>query len=81
MGAVMADVACFCGSLYSFDSGSGACPRCGEVATITTAATAASAKRSPERQPAAAGPVTTRTPDSRPLSVAGLRPWLTAQLP
>jgi hypothetical protein len=77
----MADVACFCGCLYSFDGGSGACPRCDQVATVTTAATAASAERSPERQPAAARTVTTRTPASLQLSVVALRPWLTAQLP
>jgi acyl-CoA synthetase (AMP-forming)/AMP-acid ligase II len=31
----MAEVACFCGCLYSFDGGAGACPRCGECATVT----------------------------------------------
>jgi hypothetical protein len=31
----MADVACFCGYLFSFDGGAGACPRCGEVAGVT----------------------------------------------
>lgn len=38
----MADVACFCGCLYSFGGGAGACPRCGEIATIMSAAAAAS---------------------------------------
>jgi uncharacterized Zn finger protein (UPF0148 family) len=33
---MMADVACFCGCLYSFDGGAGACPRCGEYATVST---------------------------------------------
>ncbi len=33
---MMADVACFCGSLYSFEGSQGACPKCGEIATLTT---------------------------------------------
>jgi hypothetical protein len=33
----MTDVACFCGCLYSFDSGGGACPDCGEYAAVTVA--------------------------------------------
>jgi hypothetical protein len=32
----MAEVACFCGCLYSFDGDAGACPRCGECATVAT---------------------------------------------
>jgi hypothetical protein len=32
---VMTDVACFCGRLFSFDGGAAACPRCGEVASVT----------------------------------------------
>lgn len=32
---MMAEVACFCGCLYSFDGGAGACPECGEYATVT----------------------------------------------
>jgi hypothetical protein len=35
---MMTDVACFCGCLYSFDGDAGACPRCGEVTTVRTAA-------------------------------------------
>ena len=35
---MMADVACFCGCLYSFDGGGGACPQCGEYASLTTGA-------------------------------------------
>jgi hypothetical protein len=31
----MAQVACFCGSSFSFDGGAGACPKCGEVASLT----------------------------------------------
>lgn len=30
----MVDVACFCGCCYSFDSGAGACPQCGEYAMV-----------------------------------------------
>jgi hypothetical protein len=30
----MADVACFCGCLYSFDSGAAACPGCGRYAAV-----------------------------------------------
>ena len=33
---MMADVACFCGCLYSFDGGGGACPKCGEYVSLTT---------------------------------------------
>lgn len=33
----MTDVACFCGCLYSFDGGAGACPTCGEYAIVRTA--------------------------------------------
>ena len=32
---MMAEVACFCGCLYSFDGGGGACPKCGEYASVT----------------------------------------------
>ena len=31
----MADVACFCGCEFSFEGGAMACPRCGEVASVT----------------------------------------------
>jgi hypothetical protein len=31
----MTDVACFCGCFFSFDGGAGACPKCGEVASVT----------------------------------------------
>jgi hypothetical protein len=33
---VMADVACFCGCLYSFGGDGGACPQCGEYVSLTT---------------------------------------------
>ena len=32
---MMTDVACFCGCSFSFDGGAGACPKCGEVASVT----------------------------------------------
>ena len=35
---MMADVACFCGCLYSFEGGGGACPKCGEYVSLTTGA-------------------------------------------
>jgi hypothetical protein len=31
----MAEVACFCGCLFSFDGRAGVCPRCGKVAGVT----------------------------------------------
>jgi hypothetical protein len=33
----MAKVACFCGCCFSFAGTVGACPECGEAATLTTA--------------------------------------------
>jgi hypothetical protein len=33
---MMTDVAYFCGCLYSFDDGVGACPGCGECAAVWT---------------------------------------------
>jgi hypothetical protein len=32
---MMTDVACFCGCCFSFDGGAAACPRCGEIASVT----------------------------------------------
>jgi hypothetical protein len=32
----MAEVACYCGCSYSFNGDAGACPHCGEVATLQT---------------------------------------------
>ena len=46
---MMADVACFCGCLFSFNDGAGACPTCGKVASVT-------AGPAPERPATAAGP-------------------------
>jgi hypothetical protein len=31
----MTHVACFCGCLFSFNDGAGACPKCGRVASVT----------------------------------------------
>jgi hypothetical protein len=31
----MTDVACFCDCFFSFDGDAGACPKCGEVASVT----------------------------------------------
>jgi hypothetical protein len=31
----MTEVACFCGCCFSFDGGAGACPACGEGASVT----------------------------------------------
>jgi hypothetical protein len=33
---MMADVACFCGCFCSFDGAKGACPQCGEIASVAT---------------------------------------------
>ena len=30
----MTDVACFCNCFFSFEGGAGACPKCGEVASV-----------------------------------------------
>jgi ubiquinone/menaquinone biosynthesis C-methylase UbiE len=43
---MMADVACFCGCCFSFDSGAAACPRCGEVASVTSGLAPGDAGRS-----------------------------------
>ena len=42
----MTDVACFCGCCFSFDGGAAACPRCGEVASVTASLTPGDAGRS-----------------------------------
>ena len=36
---MMADVACFCGCFYSFDGAGGACPTCGEYASVAAGPT------------------------------------------
>ncbi len=35
----MTNVACFCGSVYSFSGDIGACPECGEYASFTRVST------------------------------------------
>ena len=51
---MMADVACFCGCVYSFDGHAGACPGCGEVATLTVARASAGTERGQQEQPSPA---------------------------
>ncbi len=48
---MMADVACFCGCVYSFDGHAGACPGCGEVATLTVGRAPAGTERGQHEQP------------------------------
>ena len=50
----MADVACFCGCVYFFDGDAGACPGCGEVATLTVGTPAVGAERGRLEQPSPA---------------------------
>lgn len=59
----MTDVACFCGRLYSFDGGAGACPRCGEVATVSTRSAFMSTDRGHQHAPAE--PATSRNGQNR----------------
>ena len=51
---MMADVACFCGCVYSFDGHAGACPGCGEVATLTVGRASADTERGQQEQPSPA---------------------------
>jgi hypothetical protein len=51
---MMADVACFCGCVYSFDGHAGACPGCGEVATLTVGRASAGTERGQQEQPSRA---------------------------
>jgi hypothetical protein len=55
---MMTDVACFCGCCFSFDGGAAACPRCGEVASVTAGLALEDAGRS---QPKIPVPVTNGT--------------------
>jgi hypothetical protein len=52
---MMTDVACFCGCCYSFAGGAGACPRCGEVASVTAGLAYETTGGSEQEQPAFAG--------------------------
>jgi hypothetical protein len=47
----MTGVACFCGCCFSFDGGAAACPRCGEVATVTGSLALEDAGRSRPKNP------------------------------
>jgi hypothetical protein len=49
--SMMTDVACFCGCCFSFDGGAAACPRCGEVASVTAGLALEDAGRSQPRIP------------------------------
>jgi len=51
---MMADVACFCGCVYSFDGHAGACPGCGEVATLTVGRASVGTERGLQEQPSPA---------------------------
>jgi hypothetical protein len=51
---MMADVACFCGCFYSFDGHAGACPGCGEVATVTVGRASVGTERGQQEQPSPA---------------------------
>jgi hypothetical protein len=47
----MIEVACFCGCCFSFDGDAAACPRCGEVASVTGGPALEAARRSEPRIP------------------------------
>src|SRR5580693_975159 len=51
---MMADVACFCGCVYSFDGHAGLCPGCGEVATLTVGRASVGTERGQQEQPSPA---------------------------
>jgi hypothetical protein len=51
---MMADVACFCGCVYSFDGHAGPCPGCGEVATLTVGRASVGTERGQQEQPSPA---------------------------
>jgi hypothetical protein len=51
---MMADVACFCGCVYSFDGYAGACPGCGEVATLTVGRAFVGTEHGQQEQPSTA---------------------------
>jgi len=66
----MTDVACFCGCFFSFDGGAGACPRCGEVASVTGLPVLESSERNRQETPDAQICQLSETPFARqrPLS-------------
>ena len=74
----MAQVACFCGCCFSFEGGAGACPKCGEVASLRGGAAPEIRVRDWPGEPVlAAGPV--RRNERPPLAwpeLAGVVPGL-----
>jgi len=52
---MMADVACFCGCFYSFDGAAGACPQCGEIASVGSVPESIEPGRPEHRVPVANG--------------------------
>jgi hypothetical protein len=79
----MANVACFCGSLYSFDGDEGPCPRCGAVAVVRTHAIRKTSQNRGQNKPDAATtdvsqptctPVPSGQPETKtPLAAGGRR--------
>jgi hypothetical protein len=75
----MTDVAFFCGCFYSFDTGAGACPKCGECAMVRAGPAVTSTERGQQEQPGpaanGAGPATRsrqERADARPDPLAHL---------
>lgn len=75
---VMAEVACFCGCLYSFDGGAGDCPKCGEYASVTAASVSKSAQPGQQGQSLRAtngNGQNGRTADGRDWAEPSPEPW------
>jgi hypothetical protein len=78
----MAQVACFCGCCFSFDGGAGACPKCGEVASLRGGAGPEITVRDWPEQPAGAAQEASRNGQPRlgwP-DLAGILPGLAADV-
>ena len=67
---MMADVACFCGCVYYFDGDAGACPGCGEVATLRVGRASVGTERVELAQPSPAA-----NGHGRGGQAAALREW------
>lgn len=67
---MMANVACFCGCVYFFDGDTGACPGCGEVATLRVGRSSVGTERGQREQPSRAA-----SGDGRGGQAATLREW------
>ncbi len=69
----MIEVACFCGCCYSFDGGGGACPTCGEYATVTAGPAFTGTGRCQQEQPVPAmnGAQENRLADTAKTAVGG----------